>query len=251
MIFTVHTWPWRLNRHTPIEECKLIKFEDLTVEDMTVIEKPANEPERLEALKRYEILDTPPDGSFDHLTQLAATLFNVPIALVSLVDENRIWFKSRHGLAVQQIDRDPGLCASAILSPDLYIVENAREDARTLSNPLVAGNFGLRFYAAAPLLTKEGYNLGTFCIIDRKQRYITESQKEILKRLADIVMDEMEIRLSARHLLANTSQHLKNTLQAIAAVPASAQTENLRSLMSTSRKLIQDIDRQINAPGSN
>jgi GAF domain-containing protein len=213
---------------------------------MIAVEKPANEPARLEALKRYEILDTPPDGSFDHLTQLAATLFNVPIALISLVDEDRIWFKSHYGLDVPQIDRDPGLCASAILSQEVYIVEDAREDPRTLSNPLVAGNFGLRFYAAAPLITRQGYNLGTFCIIDRKQRYITEAQKEILQRLADIVIDEMEIRLSARSLLASTSAHLKDTLQAIELVPASAQSENLRLLMGTSKKLIHQIDWQLN-----
>lgn len=218
---------------------------------MTVVEKPADESERLTALRRYDILDTPPDGSFDHLTQLAATLFNVPIALVSLVDEDRIWFKSRHGLEAQQIDRVPGLCASAILSQELYVVENAQEDLRTLSNPLVVGNFGLRFYAAAPLLTKEGYNLGTFCIIDRKQRYITEPQKEILKQLADIVMDEMEIRLSARKLLTNTSKHLKNTLREIEAVPLAAQTESLQALMRNSRNLIQDIDRQLIGTGYN
>jgi GAF domain-containing protein len=218
---------------------------------MTFVEKPANESDRLAALRRYDILDTPPDGSFDHLTQLAATLFNVPIALVSLVDEDRIWFKSRHGVDVSQIDRVPGLCASAILSQELYIVENAREDLRTLSNPLVAGSFGLRFYAAAPLLTKEGYNLGTFCIIDRKQRYITEPQKEILKQLANIVMDEMEIRLSARNLLTHTSNHLKNTLREIEAVPAAAQTGSLQALMRNSRNLIQDIDRQLVGSGYN
>jgi GAF domain-containing protein len=129
------------------------------------------------------------------------------------------------------------------------MVENALEDPRTLANPLVAGEFGLRFYAAAPLITKEGYHLGTFCIIDQKQRYITESQKEILQRLADIVIDEMEIRLAARHLLANTSHHLKETLRAMEEVPAGAQPERLPDLAETSRKLIRDIDRQLNGAG--
>lgn len=209
------------------------------------VEKPANEAERLKALKRYEILDTPPDGSFDHLTKLAATLFNVPVAIISLVDENRIWFKSHYGVDAKQIDRVPGLCASAILSNELYIVENAIEDPRTLANPLVAGEMGLRFYAAAPLITKDGYSLGTFCIIDKKQRYITEPQKEVLQRLADIVIDEMELRLSARNLLANTSNHLKLTIKEIEAVPESAGTDNLKALVGTSRKLVQHIDGQL------
>lgn len=159
---------------------------------------PANESERIKAVNRYEILDTPPDGSFERLSALAAKIFNVPIAIISIVDEDRIWFKSHHGLdGVEQIDREPGLCASAILSDDVYVVEDAKNDPRTLANPLVAGSFGLRFYAAAPLVTKDGFNLGTVCIIDRKQRFVTEDQKTYLSDLAEIVMDEMEIRLSS------------------------------------------------------
>src|SRR4051812_49048713 len=97
-----------------------------------ILEMPGNETKRVEALKRYEILDTPSDGSFDRITRLAATIFKVPIAIISMVDTDRIWFKSHHGLSVSQINREPGLCASAILSTDTYIVENAAEDARTL-----------------------------------------------------------------------------------------------------------------------
>lgn len=157
-----------------------------------------SEAERLRALKKYDILDTPPDGNFDRLTRLASNLFNVPIAIVSLVDKDRIWFKSRHGLDVSQIDREPGLCASAILSDDVYMVEDAINDPRTLTNPLVASEFGLRFYAAAPLKTRDGYNLGTFCIIDKVPRELTEEEKEMLEDLAATVMDQMELRLAAR-----------------------------------------------------
>jgi GAF domain-containing protein len=147
---------------------------------------PANEAERLAALRRYEILDTPPDGSFDRIAALAAQILDVPIALVTMVDEHRIWFKARHGLdGVEEIGRDPGLCASAIMQDGPYIVEAAREDVRTLANPLVAGKFGLQFYAAAPLRTVDGYKLGTLCIIDRSPR------------MAEIVMDEMELRIAA------------------------------------------------------
>jgi GAF domain-containing protein len=167
------------------------------------------EQERLKALKRYDILDTPPDGSFDRITTLASKMFNMPIALITLVDQDRIWFKSKSGLdSVQQIGRDPGLCASAIFSNEVYLVENAIEDPRTLANPLVCGEFGLRFYAAAPLQTHDGHNLGTLCIIDRNQRYINREQQEMLRELAAVVMDEMELRLAARTTLANSNERI-------------------------------------------
>ncbi len=153
---------------------------------------------RIKALKRYDILDTPPDGNFDRITKLAAKLLNVPIAIVTLVDTDRIWFKSRYGLDALQIGRDPGLCASAILSDKIYLVEDALKDPRTLANPLVAGSFGLQFYAAAPLKVKDGYNLGTLCIIDKQPRKLSEPEIQILQDLADILIDEMELRLAAR-----------------------------------------------------
>lgn len=180
------------------------------------------EAERIKALKKYDILDTPPDGSFDQFTKLAAKLLNVPIALISLVDTDRIWFKSRYGLDATQISRDPGLCASAILSEEIYLVEDALTDIRTLANPLVAGGFGLRFYAAVPLKIKEGYNLGTFCVLDKTPRQFTELQKEILQHLANMVIDQMELRLAARTAAYNQNQllnifthDLKNPLSTI------------------------------------
>lgn len=161
-----------------------------------------DEQRRMDAVRRYDILDTPPDGSFDRITALACELFDVPIALVTIVDEDRIWFKSRQGLdAVSEIPRSPGLCASAILQDSPYIVEEARQDPRTLANPLVAGEFGLQFYAASPLRTSEGHRLGTLCIIDKEPRVFSPKQGNVLQRLSDIVMDEMELRLSARRAL--------------------------------------------------
>jgi GAF domain-containing protein len=159
------------------------------------------ERRRIKELNRYSILDTPPDGAFNHITNLAAKVFNVPIALITLVDEDRIWFKSKYGLeAVNEIGRDPGLCASAILSDDIYLVEDAKNDPRTLANPLVAGEFGLQFYAAAPLVTSRGFRLGTICLLDKNKRYLNTDQQEQLKLMADIVIDEMEIRLQALEL---------------------------------------------------
>lgn len=165
------------------------------------------EERRISALRKYEILDTPPDGSFDALTALAAKVFNVPIAIVSLVDTDRIWFKSHHGLEIEQIDRNPGLCASAILSDDVYLVEDAKRDPRCLANPLVAGEFGLQFYAAAPLQTVDG-NIGTFCILDKRQRYINTDQQEMLKHMAKIVMKEIELRLQSRTMIREYQEKL-------------------------------------------
>lgn len=164
-----------------------------------------DEVARLAAVRRYDILDSPPDGAFDRITALAARRFGVPIAIISIVDEGRIWFKSHHGLPVDQIDRKPGLCASAILGNTPYLIEDARKDPRSLANPLVAGNFGLRFYAAVPLTTSEGHNLGTLCVIDKEPRAIDDEQIEDLKDLASIVMDQLELGLSSRQAVGNAT----------------------------------------------
>ncbi len=164
----------------------------------------ATEASRLCAVRRFDILDTPPDGAFDRITELAAKMFDAPIALVTIVDEDRIWFKSRYGLSdVSELPRDPGLCSSVILQDAPYVVEAARSDPRTLANPLVAGAFGLQFYAAAPLRTRDGYNLGTLCVMDREPRIPSEGQKQALVTLAAIVTDEMELRMSAARAIAN------------------------------------------------
>jgi GAF domain-containing protein len=154
-----------------------------------------DEEARMEAVRRYGILDTPADGAFDRITALAARLFSVPIAIVSIVDHDRIWFKSHHGTDVDQIGRDPGLCASAILQDDPWIITNAPADPRTLTNPLVAGEFGLQFYAGVPLRTPDGYNLGTMCVLDREARTFSAEDVRSLEDLAAIVMNDLEMRL--------------------------------------------------------
>ncbi|HYC83981.1 MAG TPA: GAF domain-containing protein [Chryseosolibacter sp.] len=180
---------------------------------METVATNVKEEKRLQALRKYKLLDTPPDGAFDRITALASKLFKVPIAIISLVDKDRIWFKSHHGLSINQIGRDPGLCASAILSNELYIVENAKDDPRTLANPLVAGDFGLRFYAAVPLQTDETYNLGTLCIIDKEPRKLTVEEQEILQQLGDLVMEEMNIRLALREASLNVKSISNDVLQ--------------------------------------
>lgn len=163
----------------------------------------ATEKDRLEALKSYEILDTPSDGAFDRVTALAARFFNVPVCLVSLVDEDRIWFKSKFGLEADQIPRSPGLCASAMFSDKAYVIRNAVKDPRSLANPLVVGSMGLRFYAAAPLVTADNYRLGTINIIDFAPREFDADGEKALLEFAGIVMDQMELRLSARKTIAS------------------------------------------------
>lgn len=159
---------------------------------------PENEEQRLAAVRRYNILDTPPDGAFDRVTSLAARIFSVPTAIVSVVDHDRIWFKSHYGTDVEQLDRDPGLCASAILQNDPWVIEDTETDPRALSNPLVAGEFGLKFYAGVPLRTRDGFNLGTLCILDTESREFTPEETAILEDLAGIVMNDLELRLESR-----------------------------------------------------
>jgi serine/threonine protein kinase len=152
------------------------------------------ESRRIDAVRRYRILDTSPDGVFDRITRLAASVLHTPIALVSIVDTDRIWFKSAHGLdGLQQIGRDPGLCATAITKNAAWIVEDARADPRVLANPLVAGEFGLQFYAGMPLRTGDGLNIGTLCVLDFEPRSMTEEEVHILEDLAGLVMREVEV----------------------------------------------------------
>lgn len=160
---------------------------------------PHNETERLRAVQRCEILDTPPDGAIDRITALAARVFQVPTAIVSIVDSDRIWFKSRYGLDLPQVPRDTGLCASAIFERAPWIVTDAAFDPRTRSHPLVRGEFGLRFYAGVPLTTMDGYNVGTLSVIDKHPRKIGDTKIAVLRDLAAMTMNEIELRVSLKH----------------------------------------------------
>ncbi len=163
---------------------------------MTVVE---TEAARLRAVTRYSILDTPPDGAFDRVAALAARWFGTPFATVSIVDSDRIWFKATSGLeGVTQIGRDPGLCASAILQDEVYHVDDARNDPRVADNPLVHGDLGIQFYAAAPLITPDGFRLGTVNVLDTVPHEVNDADLATLRDLAAIVMDELELRLSSR-----------------------------------------------------
>ncbi|MGA5143439.1 PP2C family protein-serine/threonine phosphatase [Streptomyces griseoincarnatus] len=167
-----------------------------------LVPDPDVEAARIAAVRRYDILDTPPDGAFDRVAAMAARLFDVPVVTVTIVDTDRIWFKAAHGLeGVAEIGRDPGLCGSAILRDDTVVIPDTLKDPVAADNPLVAGDMGVRFYAAAPIITPDGHKLGTVNVLDTRPRSITEEDTATLADLAAIVLDEMELRLSALRAL--------------------------------------------------
>ncbi|MEU1019884.1 SpoIIE family protein phosphatase [Streptomyces sp. NPDC005898] len=168
------------------------------------------EAARMAAVRRYDILDTPPDGAYDRVAALAARLFEVPVATVTIVDEDRIWFKATHGLeGVTEIGRDPGLCASAVLTDDTTVIPDTLLDPVACSNPLVAGPMGVRFYAAAPIITADGYRLGTVNVLDTSPREISEADSATLADLAAVVRDQLELRLSALHVVRAEQERRK------------------------------------------
>jgi PAS domain S-box-containing protein len=179
---------------------------------------PANETERLAALHRYKILDTPAEAAFDRITTLAARLFRIPTVLISLVDESRAWFKSCIGFDAREVPRDATICSFAVLTDQPLIVPDTRLDDRFACNPFVQCEPGLRFYAGAPLLSHDGFNLGTLCMLDTQSRDpLTAEQQATLVDLAAIVVDELELRLAA-HRIAQVDDALLEITQGVAAV---------------------------------
>ncbi len=151
---------------------------------------PRDEADRLAVLRDHSILDTPPDPRFDRFTDLAADLLQAPIALVSLIDETRQWFKSHRGLTVRQTPRDQAFCGWAILGDDVFVVEDAAVDARFCSNPLVTSAPAIRAYAGSPLIL-DGFRLGTLCVIDTVPRRFSPDQLAHLRLLARMVEDAL------------------------------------------------------------
>ncbi|CAO3401925.1 sensor domain-containing phosphodiesterase [Azospirillum sp. 11R-A] len=167
---------------------------------------PAREEDRLATLQRYELLDTPAEAAFDQITRLAAKLLKVPVALISLVDRDRQWFKSRVGLPVQETPREHAFCAHALDSDALLVVGDARQDDRFADNPLVTGDPNIRFYAGAPLRTADGLALGTICVIDDQPRpALTPEEEEALRDLSAMTMAHIEARRAVGYLHPVTS----------------------------------------------
>lgn len=162
---------------------------------------PDNEAERLNALRSYDILDTPPEMDFDALTRIAAHAFNTPAAVIGLLDAHRLWFKSRLGLEVPQLDRQIAMCAHAIMAPnEAFVVEDLLLDSRFKDNPLVTQPPQLRFYAGVPLVDADGYALGTIAVVDNQPRTFSEAQRCALKDISHLVVSSLENRKRALQL---------------------------------------------------
>jgi len=161
---------------------------------------PQNETDRLRALRSYKILDTKPEERFDEPTQLAAIICGVPISLITLIDADRQWFKSKVGLEIDETPRAQAFCTHAIMQPQMFVVPDAAQDERFARNALVTGDPHIRFYAGAPLATADGHLLGTMCVIDRKPRTLTDEQKRALEILGRQVVANMELRSNLREL---------------------------------------------------
>ena len=177
----------------------------------------SSEKERLEDLKRYAILDSAPEESFDRITRIAKKVFDVPIALISLVDENRQWFKSKQGLSICETERNVSFCTHAIEKNQPLIVNDATKDHRFKHSPLVTGEPNFCFYAGIPLKSPNGYNLGTLCVIDHQPRNPTLENIEILRDLARLVVDEIELRALAS-LDCLTGLHRRNSFMNFAEI---------------------------------
>ena len=155
-----------------------------------------DEQRRLDAVRRYRLVDQPVEDAYDRIAYVAGAIFDTPIATVSLVERDRVWLAACQGLTgAREVGKEPGLCASVIAQDDVYVINNASVDPRTLEHPLVRGDLGLRFYAAAPIRTHDGYRLGTVNVIDNRPREATARQLKALEHLASMISDELELRL--------------------------------------------------------
>lgn len=166
-----------------------------------------DEKRRLKVLWQYDVLDSVPEEVFDDLTELAARICEAPIALISLIDEKRQWFKSKVGVTISETSRDVSFCAHAIGQPDLFIIPDASTDVRFSTNPLVTSDPKIRFYAGAPLVTADGHALGTLCVIDKVPRELRLEQKQALRILARHVMTQLELRRRSLELASVTERH--------------------------------------------
>ena len=161
---------------------------------------PTNETKRLKALRRYQILDTSAEQAFDDFAFLASTICQTPIALMTLVDTDRQWFKARLGLDVTETPREQAFCAHTILGSEVMVVEDATRDVRFANNALVTGDPHIRFYAGAPLMDAEGNGLGSLCVIDRQPRSLSPEQNKALQALARQTISQLELRRATAEL---------------------------------------------------
>ncbi|MBD1394803.1 sensor histidine kinase [Mucilaginibacter glaciei] len=201
---------------------------------------PENEDERLEALESYHVLDTTPEEDFDELTLLASEICQTPIALISLIDDKRQWFKSHYGLAIDETPKEYAFCAHAIVNPnEVMEIKDSRLDARFANNPLVTGDPHVIFYAGVPLLNEDGHALGSLCVIDNKPKELTAGQTKALRVLAKQVLAQMELRRKIAKVEKANAELLETNafIQKFASTAAHDIKNPLSSIMLTSQAL--------------
>jgi signal transduction histidine kinase len=230
---------------------------------MMTADKPDNERERLLLLTELEVLDTPEEQSYDDLTSVAAMICGTSMALVSLVDEERQWFKSHHGLAVQQAPRDHSFCAHAILQDEVLQVPDAHQDKRFFDYPLVAGSPSVRFYAGAPLILRNDLRVGTLCVLDPEPKMLSDEQIAALEALGRQVVAQLESRLKIKEMealekmktefVAMVSHELRTPLTSIYGSLSildsglyKAQPEKIEMLIGTARSNAERLRRIVN-----
>ena len=202
----------------------------------------SDEAGRLEALRRYEMLDTPAEQEFDELALLASTICEAPIALINLIDAERLWVKAHVGLSVTEMQRVDAFCHETIMHPGLLVVPDLRRDGRFAANPTVVGEPGFRFYAGAPLLEAEGYALGTICVLDCVPRDLTARQRDALAALARQVITQMERRRTLTLLHRSVEERGVAHAPALGEEVRRAGDTRLRALIERSSDLISVVD---------
>ena len=220
---------------------------------MQIAPLPANEQERLRALKEYHILDTIPEAEFDAITHLASEICHTPVAMVTLVDAHRQWFKSKHGSLASETSRDLSFCAHAINTPyEVFIVPDASKDERFADNPLVTGEPNIIFYAGVPLVNPEGYALGTLCISDSQPKELSKKKIKALQSLARLVVAQFEQRKNIIHL-RHSQDELRNAyadLESFSTIAAHDLKSPLNNIITITHLLEDDYSAKLDAEGN-
>ncbi len=210
---------------------------------MIIAQLPRSEEMRIADLQLYDILDTKEEKAFDELRELAAQICNCPVSLITLIDKNRQWFKSKQGVDITETNRDASFCSHAILNTDVMIVEDLSNDERFFDNPFVAGEMNVRFYAGAPIVSPTGQTLGTICVLDKKPGKLNAMQERALELLSNQVTKLLELRLKSKMIEQNSAELIQRKNQAMSRIIREQDEENL----SVAKELHENIAQELAA----